>query len=453
MTLETVRIFPEWQREVINAMGRFVLYDPSTLQVFGISARMATLLTSSHPFSPSAEEELWNLLQPFRDQGLISLGSRIRRSHSICSGSSVHAVIAVAADCNHRCSYCWNGYGRFGKTGGIVMDRDVGLEVIEKIFSTYQESKLIEIEYYGGEPLIAWDTLMASVNRAEQLAESHGKKVTFSITTNGSLLSEQVVDFLTQHKFWVAVSIDGDKDTHDSNRILCGGGSSWDAAVRGAHALQQRGMRPAIRATVCSSNKSLLAVRDYLAGLGFERIIVECVDSRLFGRQSYKNPAELAQRLYEEYAEEMIHRQLSGVQPSACVVGCTVDHVLEQLWYSRARDHGCGLSQSRTVAFDVRGNPYPCRIFLNNDRWMLGHEGVKDRVSKLISICNDDCRTCEYKRICGCACVGIKGIGADRKQHCERIQSAIRCAMWILCEMSALGGEAVNRLVDAIPTH
>jgi sulfatase maturation enzyme AslB (radical SAM superfamily) len=170
MPLETLQILPEWQHKIINVMGRFVLYDPETLQVFSISDAVQKLLMSPTPLSVSAEKNLQSTLQPFRDRALISSGARNPTAHSICNRSSVHAVLAVAADCNHRCSYCWNCYGRFGSKAGLFMDGETAKQVTEKLFSSSQESQSIEIEYYGGEPLIAWDAIVASVNRAEELA-------------------------------------------------------------------------------------------------------------------------------------------------------------------------------------------------------------------------------------------------------------------------------------------
>jgi len=433
-------------------MGRYAVYDVRTLQVFAINAEIAALLTSPCADSSSDEQRLRDLLLPLQEKGLVSLGPNDNQSLAICDRSSCRVVLAVAADCNHRCSYCWNGYGRFGKDSGIMRSQ-VAVEVTNKIFSAYPECGTLELEYYGGEPLLGWDAISASVARAEELAALSGKTVHFSLTTNGSLLTRDIADYLTKHKFWVAVSIDGEKNVHDRHRHLADGSSSWEAAVRGARRLQEFGLQPAIRATISTSDTSLLSVRDYLSGLLFDRVIVECVDERLYGQNSSDHVTELAQHLYEQYAVEMVERQRSGASPSASVAGCMVDHMIEQLWNGRGRDNGCGLCQDRTVAFDVAGQPYPCRPFLNNGPWMLRHERARDQVAPLISSVEAACGTCPIKRLCGGGCIAIKGIGADWEQHCERIRCAVRCAMWILCELSSLGGDVVKQLVAANPTR
>jgi uncharacterized protein len=427
-------------------MGRFVAYDLRTRQILSITQDMAAALTGAGSRSRSEEEYLRAMLTPFEELGFISLSSEHGVSSHANSNRSMRATVVVAAACNHRCTYCWNSFGTFGTHTG-TMSTEKAIEVTNEIFACSPEVESIEIEYFGGEPLLAWDAIKASVNRAIEITRSSQRTVRFALTTNGSLLSEEIAGDLVRWKFWVAISIDGEKAVHDLNRLRNDGQSSWEGAMLAARRLQSSGLEPMIRATVLSFEQSLLQVRDSLASHGFKRISVECADERLHGAQDFDS-ASFAKQMYQQYAVELVRRLRDGEPSSTLFAGCMVDELLVRLWHGRSR--GCALVNDASVAYDVNGDAYPCRTFIGFGKWRLAHNEMNLELDSVIKNKDAQCRECEISLICCGGCIAVEAVGGDWTKHCDRIRSAAASAIWILCELAPLGVANVTRILSQL---
>jgi uncharacterized protein len=186
----------------------------------------------------------------------------------------VHALsLAVAQTCNLACTYCYAQQGEFGGTA-----RSMPLEVAERsvdlLVGGAAPGARLNLAFLGGEPLINRDVLRAATRRAVALAAERGVEVTFSITTNGTLVTEEDGEFFEEHGFAVTISLDGPRDTHDAQRPFRGGRSSYDVIMRNVGPLLalQRRMQVTARVTVTPQNLTVRQTLDELVDAGFHSV-------------------------------------------------------------------------------------------------------------------------------------------------------------------------------------
>lgn len=136
-------------------------------------------------------------------------------------------TLCLTHDCNLACHYCYAGHKH-----AATMTRDTAAAALQLAIGEIQSGKM-QLSFFGGEPLLQWDTLTWATQRAERLCDAAGIQLQRTVTTNGTLLSDERADWLAEHHFALGVSIDGDRDAHDSTRPRRGGGSSFDDTLAG----------------------------------------------------------------------------------------------------------------------------------------------------------------------------------------------------------------------------
>jgi uncharacterized protein len=181
--------------------------------------------------------------------------------------------LAIAQKCNLGCTYCYAQQGEFGGAAKNMELADA-LRAVELLMGTAEPGARLNLAFLGGEPLANRKVLRAATQRAVELADGRGAKITFSITTNGTLLSEDDGRFFEQHGFAVTISLDGPQQVHDALRPFKGGRGSYDAIMKRVEpllALQQR-MQVSARVTVTPRNLSLRQTLDTFIAAGFHSV-------------------------------------------------------------------------------------------------------------------------------------------------------------------------------------
>jgi uncharacterized protein len=181
--------------------------------------------------------------------------------------------LAIAQKCNLGCTYCYAQQGEFGGTAKNMELADA-LRAVDLLVGTAEPGARLNLAFLGGEPLINRKVLRAATQRALELASGRDAKITFSITTNGTLLSEDDGRFFEEHGFAVTISIDGPREVHDALRPFKGGSGSFDAIMKRVEPLlklQQR-MQVSARVTVTPRNLSLRRTLDTLIAAGFHSV-------------------------------------------------------------------------------------------------------------------------------------------------------------------------------------
>jgi uncharacterized protein len=181
--------------------------------------------------------------------------------------------LAIAQKCNLGCTYCYAQQGEFGGTAKNMLLADA-LRAVDLLVGTAEPGARLNLAFLGGEPLANRTVLRAATQRALELASGRGAKITFAITTNGTLLSEDDGRFFEEHGFAVTISIDGPREVHDTLRPFKGGRGSFDAIMKRVEPLlkMQQRMQVSARVTVTPRNLSLRRTLDTFIPAGFHSV-------------------------------------------------------------------------------------------------------------------------------------------------------------------------------------
>lgn len=384
-----------------------------------------------------AYEELYSLYQ----QGQLFSEDDYERFAALTAVSPVKAMcLHIAHDCNMRCEYCFASTGDY-QEGRRLMSEEVGRRAIDYLLRFSAGRRNLEVDFFGGEPLMNFDVVKKVVEYARSKETEYGKNFRFTITTNGLFLDDDKIDFINREMSNVVLSLDGRREVNDRVRRGVNGKSCYDAVVPKFQKLvQERGDKPYyVRGTFTKYNLDFAKDVLYLNSLGFDQLSVEPVvadDSAPYALTEGDLP-----RIYEEYealANEMIERDKNGgwfnffhfmldLDQGPCAI-------------KRLRGCGCG---NEYVAVTPDGEVYPCHQFVGHPEWKMGSVfdqsidlTMKETFANSTVYGKEDCRNCWAKFYCsgGCNASGMLYNGDILKPHrmsCETEKKRVECALMI----------------------
>lgn len=346
----------------------------------------------------------------------------------------------IAHDCNLACRYCFAEEGEYHGRRAI-MSYEVGKKALDFLVANSGNRTNLEVDFFGGEPLMNWEVVKQLVAYGRSLEEEHHKKFRFTITTNGVLLNDEILEFVNKEMGNMVLSIDGRKEVHDRMRPHRGGQGSYDEIVpKFKKAAESRGqMNYYVRGTYTHYNTDFAKDVLHLADLGFKQISVEPVvapETEDYAIREEDLPQLLAQ--YDELAVEMIKRRKEGN-------GFNFFHFMIDLEGGPCvakRLSGCG-SGTEYLAVTPWGDLYPCHQFVGNEDFLMGNvdEGVlrtdiRDEFKQCNVYAKEKCKDCFAKFYCsgGCAANGYHfggDIRGNYKIGCELQRKRVECAIMI----------------------
>lgn len=346
----------------------------------------------------------------------------------------------IAHDCNLGCKYCFAEEGEYHGRRAL-MSFEVGKKALDFLIAGSGNRKNLEVDFFGGEPLMNWNVVKQLVHYGRSQEESHHKKFRFTLTTNGVLLNDEIMEFCNREMSNVVLSLDGRKEINDQMRPSRNGKSSYDIIVPKFQKLAESRNQTDyyVRGTFTRNNLDFSQDVLHFADLGFEQISVEPVVS--LPEESYSIREEDLPIIMEEYdklALEYINRKKEGrefhffhfmidLQQGPCVA---------------KRLSGCG-SGTEYLAVTPWGDLYPCHQFVGEDGFLLGNvdTGVTNTVIRdEFKLCNvyakDKCRDCFARFYCsgGCGANSSKFHGSITDTYdigCEMQKKRIECAIMI----------------------
>ena len=387
-----------------------------------------------------AYRELYELEQNgylFADDDYINIAA------AIPTGAPIKALcLHVSHDCNLRCKYCFAETGDFGMGKRMTMDFDVAKKAIDFVIEKSGARRNIEIDFFGGEPLMAWDTVTRTVDYARSLEKEKNKKFRFTITTNGLLLDDEKIDYINKNMDNCVLSLDGRKCVNDEMRPTAGGVGSYDVIVpKFKKLVSQRGKDRDyyVRGTFTSKNldftKDVLAIADE----GFDQLSVEPVTSE--PGTGYDISEKDLPRIGEEYeklVDVMQERRKAGK-------GFNFFHFMVDLQQGPCvikRLRGCGAGYEY-VAVTPDGEIYPCHQFVGHPKFLLGtlDDGkfdmdISNHFSRLNVCTRPKCQDCWAKFYCsgGCAAANFNmngDIETPYEMGCELQKKRLECAIYL----------------------
>ena len=355
------------------------------------------------------------------------------------SGNIIKALcLHVAHTCNLNCGYCFASQGNYHGDRGL-MSFEVGKRALDFLVENSGNRTNLEVDFFGGEPLMNWDVVKDLVMYARSIEKEAGKNFRFTLTTNGVLIDDDVIEFSNKEMHNVVLSLDGRKEIHDAVRVDYAGNGSWDRIVpKFQDFVKKRGNREYyMRGTFTHANPDFTKDINVMLDLGFNKLSMEPVvcapeDSAALTQEDM--PVVLEQ--YELLAKDMLEKEKEG-RPY------TFYHYMIDLKGGPCiykRISGCG-SGTEYMAVTPWGDLYPCHQFVGDEKFRLGNvfDGVTNNdIREDFRSCNvyarPECKDCWAKLYCsgGCAANAYHATGSIRgiyKYGCELFKKRMECAI------------------------
>ena len=346
----------------------------------------------------------------------------------------------IAHDCNLACKYCFAEEGEYHGRRAL-MSFEVGKKALDFLVANSGNRVNLEVDFFGGEPLMNWDVVKQLVAYGRSLEKPNNKKFRFTLTTNGVLLNDEVMEFVNKEMSNVVLSLDGRKEVNDRMRPFRTGKGSYDLIVPKFQKLAESRNQTNyyIRGTFTRNNLDFSEDVKHFADLGFKQMSIEPVVGPEEDPYSIREQ-DLPQIMeeYDKLALEYIDRYKKGN-------GFNFFHFMIDLTHGPCvykRLSGCG-SGTEYLAVTPWGDFYPCHQFVGNEDFLMGNvdEGItKPELVKEFGNCNvyskEKCKNCFAKFYCsgGCAANSYNFHGTINDAYdigCEMQKKRVECSIMI----------------------
>ena len=356
------------------------------------------------------------------------------------SGVVKALCLHVAHICNLNCSYCFASQGKYNGERA-VMPLEVGKRALDFLIENSGTRRNLEVDFFGGEPLMNFDVVKELVKYARGREKETGKNFRFTLTTNGMLIDDDVIDFANRECSNVVLSLDGRREVHDRYRVDYAGNGSWERIVPKFQKLVEArgGKNYYMRGTFTHANPDFLNDIKEMLSLGFRELSMEPVVT------SPDDPSALTEedlptvlRQYEELAELMQEKRREG-DPF------TFYHYMIDLKdgpciYKRVS--GCG-SGTEYMAVTPWGDLYPCHQFVGDEKFRLGdvwhgvdNKAIQDEFESCNVYARPECRSCWAKLYCSGGCVAnayhaAGSVTGIYEYGCKLFKKRMECAIML----------------------
>ncbi|MEI4803543.1 thioether cross-link-forming SCIFF peptide maturase [Bacillus sp. FJAT-51639] len=381
-------------------------------------------------------EELKNDGQLFTEDEYKDLSIDLRNRQTYVKALCLN----VAHTCNLSCEYCFASQGKYNGSRAI-MSYEVGKRAIDYLLENSGHHRNLDVDFFGGEPLMAWKVVKQIVTYARSKEKEYKKTFRFTFTTNGMLLNDEVTDFLNKEMYNVVLSLDGRKEVHDHLRKTVTGKGSYDYIVpKFQEFVEKRGDQEYyVRGTYTRNNVDFTNDIFHIADLGFDKLSMEPVICD--PREPYALTEEDLPEIYNQYeilAKEMLKRGEEGN-------GFTFYHYMLDLSEGpciQKRISGCG-SGTEYLAVTPWGELFPCHQFVGDQEYSMGN--IWDGITKQETQCQfkenncyskPECQDCWAKLYCsgGCPANALHATGSINGIYdfsCDIFRKRVECSMMV----------------------
>ena len=356
------------------------------------------------------------------------------------SGVIKALCLHIAHTCNLNCSYCFASQGKYHGERA-VMSFEVGKQALDFLIANSGSRRNLEVDFFGGEPLVNFQVVKDLVAYARSIEKEHGKNFRFTLTTNGLLIDDDVIEFANRECHNVVLSLDGRKEIHDRSRVDYAGNGSWDRIVPKFQQLVEArgGQGYYMRGTFTHANPDFLKDIQVMLDLGFNELSMEPVVAAPDDPSALtEEDKAIVMEQYEKLAMLMLDKDKEG-KPF------TFYHYMIDLTGGPCiykRISGCG-SGTEYMAVTPWGDLYPCHQFVGEEKFKLGDvwNGVNNtEIQNEFLECNvyarPECRDCWARLYCsgGCAANAYHATGSVKgvyKYGCDLFRKRMECAIMV----------------------
>lgn len=322
----------------------------------------------------------------------------------------INLVMNVSHNCNLRCKYCFASTGNYNGARDL-MSQEMADKTLEWFLKQAKEAKVLNLNLFGGEPLTNIPLVKYIVGRCKELEEQYSKKIYITISTNGTILNEDLVKLIKENDIGLQISIDGDKEIHDANRPAANGKSSYDMLAENVKTLQDEvdpaGLIP--RATIAKGVTDITrVVHHMLDDMNFKCVALTPALGSYEETSYEESDLEEYFKKYDELAETFLEKLRNGEEFNIYPFVSEVDAVSKGI----KRIYGCG-SGLGFASVDIKGNIYPCMRFIGNEDYIIGHveTGFNEKRKMFYERTvykRSKCKDCWARHLCGGACVAVQ---------------------------------------------
>lgn len=393
--------------------GRGFLYNSVTNAIFEIDDIIIEILkctgkseeeTNMYLLEYFEQDKIDKAIQSMKDAFIIANKHnemQIDQFNTIqCDGGISSLTLFMIQECNLRCTYCYGEEGEYHEKGR--MTDEVAFAAVDFLIKQSGKNQNLNITFFGGEPLLNFSLIQQTVNYVKKQALLYNKDFTFSITTNGTLITSKIKDFFYENNFSVQISIDGDEKTHNYNRVFKGGQGSYQLVVKRTEEMRKEN-RLIARGTVTANELNISKSFDKLVELGFRRIYLSPAIYTLSSEQYDILSHEMVKLVYK-FSQLLEDGDYSTTKKMSNIMG-----MLNKIHSGGPRTHSCGAGKY-TIAVDVRGNLFPCHRFVGEKDYCIGniYDDVLNKQKEFISNAHINSRTtcsnCWAKNLCAGGC-------------------------------------------------
>ncbi len=351
----------------------------------------------------------------------------------------------VAHDCNLKCAYCFASQGDFGQEK-CLMSLETAKAAIDFLIENSGTRKNLEVDFFGGEPLLNFELVKGTVEYARKIEKDCSKNFRFTLTTNGVLLTEDIIKYINTEMSNIVLSIDGRKHINDRMRYFANGKGCYDLIIPKYKALlTERGDKEYyVRGTYTRFNLDFADDVIHLFNEGFNQISIEpAVTKELYNYSIRESDLPNIFSEYEKLAKLIIDIKNRG--EAINFFHFMLDLEEGPCAFKRLRGCSCG---NEYLAITPEGDIYPCHQFIGIDEWLMGNvvkkqfdTGIKEKLSSVNVYSKSECSDCWAKFYCSGGCNAnnylCRGdVLLPHKITCEIEKKRIECALMIKAALS-----------------
>jgi uncharacterized protein len=346
------------------------------------------------------------------------------------------ASLMITQNCNLRCTYCYGGESGMYNSNTPFMSKDIAKKAIKNLVNNNKIGNEININFFGGEPLMNFELIKFTVNECINYPEY---KFVFSITTNATLINEEIALFFRTHEFRVMISIDGYEKTHNYHRKMRNGKGSYSIVVKKIELLIKNGVEFRIRATLDHRfYNEYFEINDFLTKLGSDRVTISRLVSYNDNELSFPlNIEDIKEE--RKFIERYLKKALSDVFDGKFPRNFPYLSHFKKIVFAEKSLMNCGAYEGGT-AISSDGKYYPCHRFVGMNDFDFGDvdNGIdEEKIKKQLKSLDEHkkkCLKCFGKYICQRSCLrdiaksGGKYIQHDEK-YCEILKETVDDAL------------------------
>ena len=430
---------------------KFYVYDTGSGSLHECDKKTADVLSGKK--TDISDEELKPVLGEIDAFKKVVLLYKVETTADPVKSGEVKALcLHICHDCNLRCRYCFADEGAYHATREM-MSLETAKAAIDFLIRESGNRKVLEVDFFGGEPLMNLNVIKETVYYAKAEAAKRGKRFLFTTTTNGVLLDDDAIKFLNEEMENVVLSLDGRKEVHDLVRKTVNGKGSFDVVIEKIKKfVRSRGDKHYyVRGTFTAKNLDFSKDVLFLADNGFDSLSVEPVVTDIEDLAIKEEHLPLIEREYEVLCDEYVAREERGE-------GFNFFHFnvdLEGGPCLSKRVSACGAG-NEYFSVVPNGDLYPCHQFAGDPKWKMGNvfEGeldkdIRGKFAKSCLFTRKKCGDCFAKFICsgGCSANNYHYNGDIEEPYtvtCAMMKKRIECAMRVLAERKARQAENMS---------